>query len=138
MRKIFFIGMITLVLAGQVTAQELQARISVVASRISSQVDKKIFQTLQGALSNFLNNRKWTNDIFQSNEKIQCNFLLTLNAEAGDNVYKATLTIQAARPVYNSSYQSPIINFLDENVTFRYVDFNLLSSMKTGYRVMTR
>jgi len=123
MRKIFFIGMITLTLAGQVTAQELQARISVVANRISSQVDKKIFQTLQGVLSNFLNNRKWTNDNFQSNEKIQCSFLLTLNAEAGDNVYKATLTVQAARPVYNSSYQSPIINFLDENVTFRYVEF---------------
>ena len=123
MRNFFFTGMVILVLANQVTAQELQARISVVASRISSKVDKKIFQTLQGVLSNFLNNRKWTNDNFQPNEKIQCNFLLTLNAEAGDNVYKATLTVQAARPVYNSSYQSPIINFLDENVTFRYVEF---------------
>jgi hypothetical protein len=123
MRKLFFTGMLAIILSGAARSQELQARISVVASRVSSQVDKKIFQTLQGALSNFLNNRKWTGDNFSANEKIQCSFLLTLSQELGDNVYKATLTIQAARPVYNSSYQSPIINFLDDNVTFRYVEF---------------
>jgi len=78
---------------------------------------------LQGALTNFLNNRKWTNDNFQANEKIQCSFLITLNQALGDNVYKGTLAVQAARPVYNSSYQSPIINFLDDNITFRYVEF---------------
>lgn len=104
-------------------AQELQARVSVIANQVSSQVDKKIFQTLQGALTNFINNRKWTNDNFQSNEKIQCNFLITLTKEEGDNIYKAVLTVQAARPVFNSTYQSPIINFQDENVAFRYVEF---------------
>jgi hypothetical protein len=123
MRKLFFIAMFSLAFFRPVVAQELQARISIVSNRISSQVDKKIFQTLQGVLSNFLNNRKWTNDNFQANEKIQCSFLLTLIQDLGDNVYKASLTVQAARPVYNSSYQSPIINFLDENVTFRYVEF---------------
>ncbi|MCW3117221.1 MAG: hypothetical protein JWM28_1303 [Chitinophagaceae bacterium] len=123
MRKFFFIVGWVLFLSVPSTAQELQARISVVASKVSSQIDKKIFQTLQGALSNFLNNRKWSNDNFQTNEKIQCSFLLTLMKELGDNTYQATLTIQAARPVYNSSYASPIVNFQDDNVTFRYVEF---------------
>ena len=123
MRKFFFIAIFAFLLNSSLEAQELQARISVAAGKVSSQVDKKIFQTLEGALSNFLNNRKWSNDNFQTNEKIQCSFLLTLIKEMGDNVYKATLTIQAARPVYNSSYSSPIINFQDENITFRYVEF---------------
>ncbi len=123
MRKLFFIIMLAIALTSDASAQELQARISVVTSQISSQVDKKIFQTLQGALNNFLNNRKWTNDNFQASEKIQCNFLITLTKSLGDNIYKGTLAVQAARPIYNSSYQSPLINFMDDNVTFRYVEF---------------
>lgn len=103
--------------------QEIQARLTVMATKISTQVDKKVFQTLQSALTNFLNNRKWTGDAFQSNEKIQCNFLLNIDQEMGNNVYKAKLTVQAARPLYNANYDSPIMNFLDDNITFRYVEF---------------
>ncbi|TAL43954.1 MAG: DUF4835 family protein [Chitinophagaceae bacterium] len=104
-------------------AQELQARLTVLTNKVSTQVDKKIFQTLQTTLTNFLNNRKWTNDTYQPAEKIQCNFLLNIDKELGQNVYKATLTIQAARPAYNSTYQSPLINFQDDNLAFRYVEF---------------
>lgn len=103
--------------------QEIQARLTVITSKVSTQVDKKVFQTLQTALTNFLNNRKWTNDIFQTTEKIQCNFLLTIEQDLGNNVYKGKLTVQAARPIYNTSYDSPIMNFLDDNITFRYVEF---------------
>lgn len=106
-----------------VQGQEIQARLTVMANKVSTQVDKKIFQTLQTALVNFLNNRRWTNDVFQSNEKIQCNFLLNVEQDLGNNVYKGKLTIQAARPVYNTTYDSPIMNFLDDNVVFRYVEF---------------
>lgn len=104
-------------------AQELQARFSVIAGKVSTQVDKKVFQTLQTALSSFVNNRKWTSDTYQPQEKIKCNFLLNIDQDLGSNVFKATLTVQAARPVYNSSYESPIINFQDNEVTFRYVEF---------------
>ena len=103
--------------------QEIQARLSVVADKISTQIDKKIFQTLQTALVNFLNNRRWTNDVFQPAEKIQCNFLLNLDQDLGNNVFKGKLTIQAARPVYNTTYDSPIMNFLDDNIIFRYQEF---------------
>lgn len=123
MRKLFSTLFFITLFSFAVSAQELQARVSVIANQVSSQVDKKIFQTLQGALTNFINNRKWTSDNFQSNEKIQCNFLITLTQELGENIYRAALTVQAARPVFNSTYQSPIINFQDENVAFRYVEF---------------
>jgi len=106
-----------------VQGQELQARFSVITSKVSTQIDKKVFQTLQTALTNFLNNRRWTNDAFQPAEKIQCNFLLTIEQDLGNNVYKGKLTVQAARPVYNTSYDSPLMNYLDDNVVFRYVEF---------------
>jgi hypothetical protein len=104
-------------------AQELQAKITVNASRIGSQIDKKVFQTLQNGLNTFLNTRKWTGETFQPNEKIVCNFLLNLSDVSSDNLYKATLIVQAARPVFNSSYESPLVNFQDENISFRYVEY---------------
>lgn len=104
-------------------AQELQARLSVITSKVSTQVDKKIFKTMETALSNFLNNRRWTADVFQPAEKIQCNFLVTIEQDLGNNVFKGKLTIQAARPIFNTTYESPLINYMDENLVFRYVEF---------------
>jgi hypothetical protein len=106
-------------------AQEFQARVSVNASQVGSQTDKKVFQSLQGALATFINNRKWTEDSYQQNERINCNFLLTIHS-GEDNVYTGTLAVQAARPVYNSTYVTPLINFIDEAITFRYVEFQPL------------
>ena len=123
MHKRFIICLVFIVFAMTARGQEIQARFSVIVNKVSSQVDKKIFLTLQTALTNFLNSRRWTNDVFQPGEKIECNFLLTIDQDLGNNVFKGKLTTQAARPVYNTSYDSPIMNFLDENVTFRYVEF---------------
>ena len=103
--------------------QELQARITVLANQVSTQVDKKIFKTLESSLASFLNNRKWTKDTYDPNEKINCNFLLNIQEEKGQNIYRATLTVQAARPVFNTSYESPIVNFQDPDLVFRYVEF---------------
>ncbi len=123
MRKNCWVVLLLLFCCSHSQAQEIQARVTLVTSKVSSSVDKKIFNTLQTALTNFLNNRKWTGDVFASNEKIQCNFLLTFDQELGNNTYKAKLTVQAARPVYGSTYDSPIINFQDDDVTFRYQEF---------------
>lgn len=110
------------VIAFNMQAQELQATLTVMANRIGTQVDKKVFQTLQTGLANFVNNRKWTNNTYQPPERIKCNFLININQDMGDNVYKATLTVQSARPVYNTAYESPIINFQDNDLIFRYVE----------------
>mgnify|MGYP003334597145 FL=1 len=120
-RKIFFA--FSLIFTVAVQSQELNAKVNVVYAQIGSTVDKKVFQTLQSSLQNFLNKRKWTTDNFEPNEKIECSFLLNLQSVVESNVYKATLTVQAARPVYNSSYLSPLINFIDNDFVFRYVEF---------------
>jgi len=103
--------------------QELLAKVTVIASRVNTTVDKRIFITLQTQLNNLMNTRKWTNDVFQQNEKIECSFILNIESIVEPNVYKATLTVQAARPVYNSSYQCALVNFLDAEVTFKYQEF---------------
>ena len=125
MHKIFF-GAIILLFVNVTKGQELRARINVLSNRVGNNVDKKTFQTLQTALNNFINNRKWTSDNFSSEEKIDCSFLSNLESTGDINVYKASLTIQSARPVYNSSYVSPMINFQDNDIIFKYAEFQQL------------
>jgi hypothetical protein len=122
MKKLSLLFLLCLVIFS-IQAQELQAKLNLIANKVNSKVDKKIFQTLQNGLTNFLNNRKWSGNTYQPNEKIKCSFLITIDQELGDNVYKGSLTVQAARPVYNSAYESTLINFIDNDVTFRYVEF---------------
>ncbi|HXL56152.1 MAG TPA: DUF4835 family protein [Chitinophagaceae bacterium] len=104
-------------------AQELQAKVTVLSQQIGTNVNKNAFTTLQTQLTNLLNNRKWTGDVFQAQEKIQCNFLLNLQSAEDDNTYKASLTVQAGRPVYNTTYQSQLVNFQDVDVTFKYIEY---------------
>jgi hypothetical protein len=122
MRKLFYVFVISLCVQN-VQGQELQARLTIMTDRVSNQAQKKAFQTLQTALTNFINNRKWTTDTYQPQEKIKCNFQLSVDQDMGQNVYKASLTVQAARPVYNSTYESPIINFQDQDIIFKYIEF---------------
>ncbi len=107
-------------------AQELKANITVVSNQVGSNVNQLVFRTLKEALNTFINTRKWTTEPFQPNERIECQFFLNLQPTEELNVYDASLTIQAARPVYNTSYLSPIINFKDDIVKFKYVEFQQL------------
>ncbi|MEO5909008.1 MAG: DUF4835 family protein [Ginsengibacter sp.] len=107
-------------------AQELRARVSVISNRVGNNVDKKAFQTLQTALNDFVNNRKWSSDTYSANEKIDCSLLLNLESTGDPDVYKASLTIQSGRPVFNASYVSPVINYQDNDVVFKYVEFQQL------------
>jgi hypothetical protein len=108
-------------------AQELQASVTVFAQQVGTTVDKSVFTTLQNQLTTFLDSRKWTNDVYQTQEKIKCNFILTVKSVDADNLYQATLAIQSARPVYNSSYQTALINYQDGDVQFKYVQFQQLN-----------
>ncbi|MBS1756969.1 MAG: DUF4835 family protein [Bacteroidetes bacterium] len=125
MRKVYFYC-ILFFLSSIASAQELNARVTVVSDRVGNTVSKNVFITLQKSLTTFLNTKKWTNDVFGPNEKIECNFLLNLEPGADANIYNASLTVQAARPVFNSGYLSPIINFKDADITFKYLEFQQL------------
>lgn len=101
-------------------AQELRANVSVIADRMKNS-DPVIFVTLQKAIQDFLNNRKWTDKTYQPGERIICNFSFNIQQEVQPNVYRALLTVQSLRPVYNSSYTTTLLNYLDKEVTFKYI-----------------
>jgi hypothetical protein len=103
-----------------VQAQELQAQVSVIHDRIKG-VDDATFQRFQADVTSFLNQRKWTNDSYLPYERIQCNFVFNFTQYTGDNIFVVQLTVQSSRPVYHTDYQSPVFNYLDQNVSFRYI-----------------
>jgi hypothetical protein len=121
-KKYIFLLVFTLINSALI-AQELRAKVTVLAGRVNSTVEKKIFITMQSQLNDLLNNRKWTGDGFSQNEKVECSFILNIESILEPNVYKASLTVQAARPIYGTSYQSAMINFIDADVTFKYIEF---------------
>lgn len=104
-------------------AQEINARVSVAYAQVATTVDRKVFQTLQSGLTNFINKRKWTTDAFDPRERIDCSFLIQLQSVQDQNIFQATLTVQAGRTAYNTSYLSPLMNHQDNDFTFRYVEF---------------
>lgn len=123
MYKKIFILLMGCIAAISLEAQELQARVTVLSNRVTTNIDRKIFTTLQNQLTNLLNNRKWTNDTYRQNEKIECSFILNIESILEPNIYKASLNIQAARPVYHSSYQAALVNFQDADIAFKYLEF---------------
>ncbi len=116
------------------TAQELNCKVEIMHDRIQN-TDPKVFQSLKRAITEFLNTRKWTSDNYKPNERIECNFMLNVTEKSGENTYKATLNIQASRPVFNTNYSSSIVNFIDREIIFKYDEtqvFNFDDNRVTG------
>jgi hypothetical protein len=110
-------------------AQELNATITLQTSKVENQVDPKTFVQLQSQLKDFLNQRKWTADAFSNEEKIDCNFYITIESIISLGVYEAKLSIVSNRPVFNSAYTTPLLNMQDANFVFKYqlsqpIEFN--------------
>jgi hypothetical protein len=124
MRRIQIIGwfIFLLVLSTDSYGQELNARVKVMDNQLPTTVDRKIFRTLETSVANFLNRRRWTNDTYKPQERIECQFLIILTEVVEQNTFSGTITLQSARPVYQSAYNSPIINFQDPNFEFKYVE----------------
>ncbi len=102
-------------------AQELNCTISVNSSKIQG-TNRNVFNTMQRAMYEFVNNTKWTPNVFAENERIECSVIITLNEQIGSDEYKGSLNLQLRRPIYGTSYKSPLINFLDNNIQFKYIE----------------
>lgn len=113
-----------LLVSMQVEAQEISARVTINSSQVQGS-NKQVFTTLQNALMEFINNRKWTDATFTMNERIESTFTINIS-EQQDNAFKGTLQIQARRPVYNSGYSTNLLNFQDRQIDFEYVEFEQL------------
>jgi len=101
-------------------AQELNCQVTVNTSQIQES-NKSVYEGLQRQLQEFINNKKWTNDQFLNQERIECSMLINITARTSTDQFTATISIQARRPVFNSSYYSPLINHQDNDFNFSYV-----------------
>ncbi|AOW21955.1 DUF4835 domain-containing protein [Urechidicola croceus] len=117
--------LVIFLVAIQANAQELNATVTVNSDKVPGS-NKQVFQTLERSITEFLNQKKWTNKNFKSQEKIQCNFTLTILEQEGSNNFTGNIQVQSSRPVYNSSYLTPIFNFKDNDFSFRYTEFENL------------
>jgi len=115
-------------LAFCVDAQDLNARVQVLSPKIAT-TNKRIFTSLQTAMREFLNGRKWSADNIQSSEKIDCNFVLTITSWDNGTSFSGELQVQSTRPVYNAAYNTPLFSINDRDFDFTYtegetIDFN--------------
>ncbi len=109
---------ITLLFPLAAGAQELNCTVEVNSQKIEG-TDKSIFEELQEAMTEYINTRKWTNAQFSANEKIECRFFLTVSKYEDDKI-TGDIQLQLIRPVYNSTYTTPLFNFKDTKVEFTY------------------
>lgn len=115
-----------LIFTNEIRAQELQARVTLNYSQIQG-TDASVFEDLKQTLTQFINDRQWTNLQFQKNERIPCNFNITVTKyDNSSNLFTCKATIQANRPVYNSTYTSTIYNNTDNDFNFNYAQFDQL------------
>lgn len=122
MRKIFSLIIIGFFVTTQ--AQELSCKVMVNYDKVTN-INSQVFKTLETSLTEFINKTAWTEKNYKENEKINCSMFITLNS-SDSNSFDATIQVQSSRPIYNSSFTSPLLNINDKDFTFQYTEFQNL------------
>lgn len=113
------------------TAQEFRCNIQITSQQVQG-TNRQVFQTLQSAMNEFINGRAWSNYKFTTNERIECSMLFNIQDYSGDQ-FKGTLQIQVRRPIYNTSFNTVLFNYVDNDLDFRYVEFQPLEYSETSH-----
>jgi hypothetical protein len=123
-----------LLLGGEVVySQELNCNVQVSAQKIQGS-NRQVFESMQRDIYEFMNNSIWTNHVFSYAERIDCNILITITEQFSADEFSGTIQVQLRRPVFNSTYNSTVLNFMDNNFRFRYVEFSPLEFDPNSYR----
>ncbi len=102
-------------------AQELNCTVTVIAPQISN-VDVSRFDALEDGIREFMNGRRWTNDNFEFEERIECTLQLTVSEAIGSTIFKGSMQVQSSRPVLNSDYNTPVLLVNDGDIQFEWLD----------------
>ena len=129
-RSILFLLFIC-VSSSMVYSQELKAYVRINSDQIEG-TNKEIYDELSNSLTEFINSKKWTDATFTEEERIECNFVITIDKVAGES-YTGQLQVQASRPVFNSGYTTTLFNFMDQNFNFNYTQFQRLEFDENVY-----
>lgn len=118
----YLVGFLFIIISThQINGQELNCRVVVNDERAQTS-DRQVFRDMEQSFSRFMNDRKWTNDNYLPQERIECNMAITIESMPAVGFYNATVQIQSSRPVYNTSYSSLIFNFADRDWQIEYVE----------------
>jgi hypothetical protein len=131
-RKLIFSLLPLIFLVSGAIAQELYFQVIVNADRVQT-TEKNIFRDMENSFEQFMNNTKWTNDVYQAHERIVCNLNITIESMPSIGSFNATVQVQAARPVYNSNYETLLLNFADREWQFQYVESMPLTYNENTY-----
>ncbi|VAW15699.1 FIG00652158: hypothetical protein [hydrothermal vent metagenome] len=115
------ITVICFVFSSVLTAQELNCAITVNSDQVS-QTNQQVFKTLERSLNDLVNKTKWTNRTSKENERINAQMFITIT-KYESNRFEGTIQIQSSRPVFNTSYETPVFNYKDDRLTFEYIEF---------------
>ncbi len=107
-----------------ISAQELNCTVTLNSDQVS-QTNQQIFRTLERSLNDFVNKNKWTNSVYKKNERVNAQMFITIT-EYESNRFKGNIQIQSSRPVFNTSYETPIFNYKDNQFNFEYIEFQPL------------
>jgi len=129
----FFLFMLAVQFSGLIHSQELNCNVQVTAQKIQGS-NRQVFESMQRDIYEFMNNTVWTNHVFSYAERVDCNILINLTEQYSADEFKGTLQVQLRRPVYNTTYNSTVLNFVDNNFQFRYVEFQPLEFDPNSYR----
>lgn len=122
MRKLLIV--LSFVVTAFCSGQELNCSVTVIAQQTGND-NNVVFKTLERQLTEFINNTKWTNKEYRPQERIDCSMVINVSAYDND-LFSASLQVQASRPVYNSSYGTPVYNYNDRDFDFQYLEFQNL------------
>ncbi len=116
-------------------AQELYSTVTVISPTIQqTPTMKSTFKTLESSIREFLNTKSWTGDVYQPTERIECQFLITVNSyDVTTGTFSGTMQISSNRPVYGSNYNLSLLNILDRDINFKYVEFQPIDYVEGTY-----
>lgn len=130
MKYLFFFGLFMFTQA--VYSQDLNARVQILAPQLANS-NKRVLDILEASIRDFLNDKRWSADALQPQERIDCNFVITITDWDGSSNFKAEAQIQSNRPVFNSSYSSTLLNISDKDFDFTYSEGQPLDFSEQNY-----
>ncbi len=129
----YYLIIFLVLLPAIIRAQELNCNIQISAQRIQGS-NRQVFESMQKDLFEFMNNTVWTNHVFNYAERIDCNILINLTDQLSADEFKGTIQIQLSRPIFNTTYNSTLLNFIDNSFQFKYVEFQPLEFDPSTYK----
>jgi len=129
----YWIITVLILLPEVINSQELNCNVQITAQKIQGS-NRQVFETMQRQIYEFMNNTVWTNHVYSYAERIDCNILINLTEQLSADEFRGTIQIQLRRPVYNTTYNTTLLNFIDNNFQFRYVEFQPLEFDPSTHR----